>query len=71
MKKRILSKTKLRLQGKGRDVSGNHPKARIEELFPEIPEGLEEILFDVSGEPIFPGDSQPELHIIPPFDIKK
>ena len=71
MKKIILSKTKLRLQGKGKDISPNHTKARIEEMFPEMPEGLEDILFDVSGEPLFPSDSQSKSLIVPPSDIKK
>lgn len=71
MKKAILSKTKLRLQGRGKNDPTNPPRARIEEMFPEMPEELEDILFDVSGEPLFPGESQPKPRNVPPFDIKK
>jgi hypothetical protein len=60
MKKNILSKTKLRLSGRGTEDSPNPPRARIEEMFPEIPEEVDDILFDISGEPLFPGETAPK-----------
>jgi len=68
MKKKILSKTKLRISGGEEEVRPNHKGARIEEMFPDIPEEVDHILFDVTREPLFPRESHP---IPPVFNPKK
>lgn len=47
----------MRLLGEERGIAPHPPKTRIEEMFPEIPGEVEHILFDITGEPLFPEKS--------------
>lgn len=48
-----LSKTRLRITGFAGDADLKEKRARIVEMFPETPKELDDILFNVSSEPIF------------------
>ena len=65
MKRRKLSKTKLRLGEKA-----GKPKASIFEMFPEIPGEVDDILFDVSAEPPYVEKAPPKVIPISPPDKK-
>jgi hypothetical protein len=71
MKKKILSKTKLRISGAEETAHLNPRGARIEEIFPEVPEDVDRILFDVTGESLFPRESHPIPPVFPLLDPKK
>ena len=63
-----FSKTRLRLNKDPHGIDSEPRKARIEEMFPEMPPGLDDILFDVSAEPLFP---QSPAKILPAHPLKK
>lgn len=54
-----LSKTRLRMGDREGNPESSGRRARIEELYPENPVGLDDILFDISGEPLFPPEPCP------------
>ena len=70
MRRRKLSKTRLRLGEKAGDVGPRKSKASIEEMFPEIPGEVDEILFDVSAEPPYVDKGPPRVIPISPPEKK-
>jgi len=59
-KREFLSKTQLRITGSAGEADKEERMARILEMFPETPREVDDILFNVSSEPIFPPEKSPD-----------
>jgi|GEM_PF-2692859 len=65
---KVFSKTKLRLHGKTAKAKPEKSCARIEEMFPDCPPEVDDILFDVSEEPLFPKEkTSKKVTVLPAF----
>ena len=59
-----LSKTRLRITGSAGEADKEEKRARIVKMFPETPKEVDDILFNISSEPIFlPEKSSDDLSL--------